>query len=339
ALGSEFATVSNRPVTGAVYMRRYLLGAIESPCTPKVITGPGTWGNCTAGGPIIPTPEVCADSQDSPSNWYLFDPPCPGSFFVSTGESAFPIALSSHMGTCEDRVLRNCASQTPGWGVGAAMQIDTTDGPVLLRVAGAGGGAGWYTLTIAPLSQVNDTCFGAQALEPGTYPMCNQYATQDLLADVYCSPRQMPSNDLWYTFTPTCSGTATISAHNNTFDTVLAAYTGGCFSGYELLTCNDDSVLYGTGSMLQFAATAGVTYTLRLGGYDADIRGSADLTVDFVRGCAADFNFDGGVDGADVGEFFGQWEGGQPCADVNEDGGVDGADIDWFFAAWEAGGC
>ena len=339
ALGSEFATVSNRPVTGAVYMRQYLLGAIESPCAPMVLTGPGTWHNCTAGGPVVATPEDCANSQESPSNWFLFDPPCPGPFLVSTGESAFPIALSAYMGTCEDRVLRDCESMTPGWGLGAAMQIDTTDGPVLLRVAGAGGSAGWYALTIAPMSQVNDTCFGAQALEPGTYPVCNQYASQDFLADVYCSPRQMPSNDVWYTFTPTCSGTATIAAHNNTFDTVLAAYTGGCFAGYQLLACNDDSFPYGTGSMLQFPATAGTTYTLRLGGYYADIRGNADLTVEFVRGCAADFNVDGGVDGSDVGEFFSKWEAGEPCADVNEDGGVDGSDVSWFFGVWEAGDC
>jgi hypothetical protein len=47
-----------------------------------------------------------------------------------------------------------------------------------------------------------------------------------------------------------------------------------------------------------------VTYTLRLGGYYADVRGKADLPVDFARGCAADFNFDGGVDGDDVSAFF-----------------------------------
>ncbi|MBL9002064.1 MAG: hypothetical protein JNK25_13105 [Phycisphaerae bacterium] len=55
--------------------------------------------------------------------------------------------------------------------------------------------------------------------------------------------------------------------------------------------------------------------------------------------CPADFNQDGGVDGADVDAFFAAWEAGEPIADVNQDGGVDGADVDTFFAAWEAGGC
>jgi hypothetical protein len=55
--------------------------------------------------------------------------------------------------------------------------------------------------------------------------------------------------------------------------------------------------------------------------------------------CPADFNADGGVDGADVVDFFAAWEAGESSSDVNQDGGVDGGDIDVFFAAWEAGGC
>jgi len=55
--------------------------------------------------------------------------------------------------------------------------------------------------------------------------------------------------------------------------------------------------------------------------------------------CPADFNQDGGVDGADVDAFFAAWENGLSEADTNQDGGVDGADIDTFFVAWEAGGC
>jgi hypothetical protein len=55
--------------------------------------------------------------------------------------------------------------------------------------------------------------------------------------------------------------------------------------------------------------------------------------------CPADFNNDGGVDGADVTAFFAAWEAGRACADTNGDGGVTGDDVAAFFAAWEAGGC
>jgi parallel beta-helix repeat protein len=59
----------------------------------------------------------------------------------------------------------------------------------------------------------------------------------------------------------------------------------------------------------------------------------------FVPLCPADFNQDGGVDGADVAAFFGAWENGLTEADTNQDGGIDGGDVDTFFVAWEAGGC
>lgn len=55
--------------------------------------------------------------------------------------------------------------------------------------------------------------------------------------------------------------------------------------------------------------------------------------------CPADFNGDGGVDGADVEAFFVAWEAAETGADVNQDGGIDGADIETFFVSWEAGGC
>ncbi len=58
----------------------------------------------------------------------------------------------------------------------------------------------------------------------------------------------------------------------------------------------------------------------------------ATLTI-----CIGDFNCDGGIDGTDVGAFFGEWEAGNAIADVNADGGIDGADVSTFFEHWEAG--
>ena len=66
---------------------------------------------------------------------------------------------------------------------------------------------------------------------------------------------------------------------------------------------------------------------------------SAMLTVNSDAPCYADFNQDGGIDGADVDAFFVAWEAGDAIADVNQDGGVDGTDVAVFFAAWESGSC
>lgn len=61
--------------------------------------------------------------------------------------------------------------------------------------------------------------------------------------------------------------------------------------------------------------------------------------IDTCPPCPADFDLNGGVDGADAGAFFIDFEQGLPCADVDQNGGLDGGDIAAFFIAFEAGGC
>ncbi|MBS0197060.1 MAG: NPCBM/NEW2 domain-containing protein [Planctomycetes bacterium] len=55
--------------------------------------------------------------------------------------------------------------------------------------------------------------------------------------------------------------------------------------------------------------------------------------------CVADFNQDGGVDGADVDAFFSAWQNSLQEADTNHDGGVDGSDVETFFQHWQGGDC
>lgn len=67
---------------------------------------------------------------------------------------------------------------------------------------------------------------------------------------------------------------------------------------------------------------------------------SAALNVEPCPPCRADFNGDGGIDGADVEAFFFAWENQTDSrADVNEDGGIDGADVETFFLVWESQQC
>lgn len=55
--------------------------------------------------------------------------------------------------------------------------------------------------------------------------------------------------------------------------------------------------------------------------------------------CFADYDNNGGIDGADIEAFFIEWAGSAPGADTNQDGGIDGADVEVFFLQWQAGGC
>ncbi len=66
---------------------------------------------------------------------------------------------------------------------------------------------------------------------------------------------------------------------------------------------------------------------------------SDNVTITVSAPCIADFNLDGGIDGADLSDFYLAWEAGSNAADVNQDGGIDGADVESFITLWEAGGC
>ena len=93
-------------------------------------------------------------------------------------------------------------------------------------------------------------------------------------------------------------------------------------------------------TILPPGSTANVVLNLTLQTLSTTTTGTQSLViVGTPRSCFADFNQDGGIDGADVDAFFIAWEAGEMAADVNQDGGVDGGDADTFFAAWEAGGC
>lgn len=81
-------------------------------------------------------------------------------------------------------------------------------------------------------------------------------------------------------------------------------------------------------------------YTITLTVTDnGGLTASDTVSVTVEPGCPADFNQDGGVDGADIESFFGAFEQGTSEADVNGDGGVDGADVESFFIVWGNGGC
>ncbi len=64
----------------------------------------------------------------------------------------------------------------------------------------------------------------------------------------------------------------------------------------------------------------------------------SSLTLRVTAHPGADFNIDGGIDGADIEAFFIAWQAGESHADFNLDGGIDGSDIESFFLAWENGG-
>jgi hypothetical protein len=74
---------------------------------------------------------------------------------------------------------------------------------------------------------------------------------------------------VWWKWTPSSSGTATITTAGSVFDTILAVYTGASVSGLTLVASNDD-VQDGIiqSSTVTFSATAGTTYDIAVDGFN-----------------------------------------------------------------------
>jgi hypothetical protein len=134
------------------------------------------------------------------------------------------------------------------------------------------------------------------------------------------------------------------------FDDEGFSFSGGFHNGPTLLDFGTDNNFIGwvptaVGETLEWAGTA--TVDLPQGELLWSNLIGTGVLADFVVAtrdggddrCVADFNEDGGIDGADVEAFFLAWEDSESDADVNADGGVDGADVEFFFNAWESGAC
>jgi hypothetical protein len=77
---------------------------------------------------------------------------------------------------------------------------------------------------------------------------------------------------VWYRWTPSVSGTATLTMAGSDFDTVLGVYVGSAVNALTPVAVNDDED-YGAGivtSRLQTHVTGGTTYRIAADGYDGD---------------------------------------------------------------------
>ncbi len=85
-------------------------------------------------------------------------------------------------------------------------------------------------------------------------------------------------HSLWWTWTPTASGTAVIDTIGSNFDTTLAVYTGTAVNALTAVASNDDGGGGGT-SKVTVTVTAGTTYQIAVDGYGSST-GTVYLNVE-----------------------------------------------------------
>jgi hypothetical protein len=147
----------------------------------------------------------------------------------------------------------------------------------------------------------NDLCADRIAIgEVCQMPFNTVGAVTDGPAHVACEDGfadQFVNQDIWYNYTPSCSGDVTVSLCGSAYDTKLAVYDGcSCeLSDANLIDCEDDTC--GLQSSITFAATAGNCYKIRVGGF-GPLVGSGQLTitnsgVPCTSGCVSDVDNNG----------------------------------------------
>ena len=87
------------------------------------------------------------------------------------------------------------------------------------------------------------------------------------------------SPNLWYCYTATCTGCATISLRGSSFDTKIAVYKGcGCYPERKnLIIRNDD--FHGQQSQVTFPVVKNSQYLIEVGGFNPSVKGQGTMSI------------------------------------------------------------
>ena len=142
---------------------------------------------------------------------------------------------------------------------------------LLLAAANVALGVGVKPTLLKPS---NDDCNNSKSVGNVTnVSFDTTYATHDGPGHYINSP------NVWYCYTATCNGCATVSLSGSNFDTKLAAYDGcGCYPALsDLIISNDD--FDGQQSQITFAVKAGSQYLIEVGGFNPSVKGQGVISI------------------------------------------------------------
>ena len=235
-------------------------------CAGAVPITEGVTSGSTFGATTSPVSGTCAFMGSDV--WYAYTASCNEtatvSFCSGGGAAYFDTVVAVFTGSCA--TLTEIACNDDSCGLQSEVTFSATAGQTYyIAVGGYQGQQGTFDMSVTcSAPPANDDCVNAIAIGEGLTAGSTIGATTSMVTGLCGSM----GNDVWYAYTPTCTGTATASfcdGGSANYDTVLAAFSGTC----ETLVrsgCNDDfcSLL----SEISFPVTAGQTYFLAVGGYE-----------------------------------------------------------------------
>lgn len=195
----------------------------------------------------------------SPNCWYCYTATCTGDVTISLLGSTFDTMLAVYRSCgCYPAVadLIECNDDAAGTHQSQITFAATEGQRYLIEVGGYGFQKGHGVLNIScegEAPSTKDDCMNAIAVGEVTD------LSFDTTSATFDGPGLcMTSPNIWYCYTATCTGEATVSLLGSSYDTMLGVYSGcDCYPvTSDLIGCNDDAA--GTyQSELTFAVTAG----------------------------------------------------------------------------------
>ncbi|MFM1942554.1 MAG: hypothetical protein RI897_1536 [Verrucomicrobiota bacterium] len=136
-----------------------------------------------------------------------------------------------------------------------------------------------------PLTTPNDHFVNALELEGsnGQVGAGNESATKEYLEPFHGG--NQGGKSVWYRWTAPADGVLTVATTNNTYDTILGAYTGTVVTNLTTVAGNDDAELGVSASRVSVGVMTGVEYHIAVDGF-AGGNGEAELVYEFVEGAA-----------------------------------------------------
>jgi hypothetical protein len=177
------------------------------------------------------------------------------------------LASSTGTGNSESVSYTNSGGSTATYYVRVYLHTDFRNTYSMTISTGGGGGA-----------PPNNNCANAIAVTTGTYTGSTANATRDGSASCGSSST---TKDVWYKHTAPRSGTLRVNTCGSGYDTVLSLHSACPGTTSNQLTCNDDcggSPCGGVASCISRSVTSGVTYYIRVSGYNG-ASGSFTLSV------------------------------------------------------------
>ncbi len=238
--------------------------------------------------------------------WHVWTAGADGTLTVSTCDTAgFDTDSSISTGACGALTQIACSGDAgDGSGNSGACQpwyseytVAVTSGTTYyLRNGGWSSGDQGTTNLELSFVPVGDEPCDAIAVTDGTTIVDNTSASDSTVpigadADSNCTGTFLGQfdSDMWFSYTATCEGTVTIDTCDAAgIDTDLAVYEGDCATLDQPIACNgDDTTLpgcQGFTSLVEFTATLGATYLIRVGGWSDNSGGVTEMHIS----CAPD---------------------------------------------------